>query len=201
MREITEREFVENERRVDSLIDAYRALSDANLGNIQARNDVLRAAVVLLHSTLEEILRNIYLWKLPDGSLESLNRIPFVGHAITRPKGILLGELREFRGQFIENIIRDSIDQYVDTLNINNTTQLSGFLDVAGLSSDPVRRHFTALNQLMLRRHQIVHQMDREDGLDPLDKPVAEIDLTSVQEWRNSLHAFFADIIIQLSAE
>ena len=51
MRNQTEEEFRQNASRVSSLISAYQELERQELANSQARKDVLRAAVVFMHST------------------------------------------------------------------------------------------------------------------------------------------------------
>ncbi|WP_238912282.1 HEPN domain-containing protein [Achromobacter xylosoxidans] len=191
MYDFTNGEFAENMSRVSNLIAASKDLVSQKASDIEPANDVLRAAVVFLHSSLEEIIRNLYLHRLPSAGTESLNRVPFAAHEPShRPKSIQLGDLLEYQGQFIDNVIRKSINQYVNTLNINNASQLVDCLKLAKVPHEDLRRFFEPLDSLMKRRHQIVHQMDRTNELDPLASPVASIDANIVDSWRAALNGF-----------
>lgn len=191
MYDFTNGEFAVNLSRVSNLIAASERLVAQNIGDVEPANDVLRAAVVFLHSSLEEIIRNLYLHRLPSAGAESLNRVPFAAHEPShRPKNIQLGDLLEYQGLFVENVIRESINQYVNTLNINNSNQLVDCLKLAGVPHEPLRQFFEPLDSLMKRRHQIVHQMDRTNELDPLVSPINSIDANTVVAWRAALDGF-----------
>jgi hypothetical protein len=191
MTDFTNGEFNENIARVENLISASKRLVGEDISDTQLANEVLRAAVVFLHSSLEEIIRNLFLHKLPQVTPENLNKVPFNGHEPThRPKGILLGDLLEYRGQFVENLIRDSIDQYVNTININGTNQLVDCLKLADVPHEPLRPFFEPLDTLMKRRHIVVHQMDRSSKLDPLTSNLNDIDEAVVVAWKIAIVGF-----------
>ena len=191
MHDFTNGEFAENISRVSNLIAASKTLVAQNIGDVEPANDVLRAAVVFLHSSLEEIIRNLYLHRLPSAGAESLNRVPFAAHEPShRPKNIQLGDLLEYPGQFVENVIRESINQYVNTLNVNNANQLVDCLKLADVPHEPLKQFFEPLDSLMKRRHQIVHQMDRTNELDPLASPINSIDANTVGAWSAALDGF-----------
>lgn len=200
MRDQLEDEFQQNTDRVKNLILAFQLLEENNIEDSETRKDILRAAVVFMHSTLEEIIRNLFIGLLPNGNNRHLNKIPFVGHEVHHPKGILLGHLKDFNGRFVENIILESIENYVDTLNVNNTTQLSTLFEMVEISTESLRQYFPELESLMKRRHQIVHQMDRSNELDPLMEPVTNIELQTVIDWQNALHDFFSELLRLLAA-
>lgn len=200
--EFTNGEFNENITRVENLIDAYNKLDTANIGDVQVRKDVLRASVVFLHSTLEEVVRNLYLKRLPECDAKKLNKIPFAGHETThRPKEILLGSLKEFSGMFVDNVIINSINNYVQTMNINGANQLAECLDLVDIPIAPLRQYFPSLDALMLRRHQIVHQMDRKNSYDPIQGPITDIEVCEVELWKNNLCGFFTDLLFLLKNE
>lgn len=90
----------------------------------------------------------------------------------------------------MENIIQESINKYVDTLNINNSTQLVECLKLVNIPIEPLRQFFEPLNSLVQRRHQIVHQMDRSNALDPLSYPINTIDITIVKDWTVAVSGF-----------
>jgi hypothetical protein len=114
---------------------------------------------------------------------------------ISQLEPILLGELTHYRGKIVENVIYDSIDKYTDTMNINNTNQLTDCLNAVEIPVDGLRKYFAELSLLMARRHQIVHQMDRDNKLDPTTGPVTDIDIASVIKWRDALRGFAQDLM------
>lgn len=191
MNDFTNGEFAENMVRVSNLIAASQKLVTQDAKDAESADDILRAAVMFLHSSLEEIIRNLYLYRLPSVGQEALNKIPFVTlEGIHRSKGILLGDLYMYQGSFVRNVINESINNYVNTLNINNADQLAECLKLADIQVEPLRQFFSQLNSLMKRRHQIVHQMDRANELDPLSDPVNQINATLVADWKQSLEGF-----------
>ena len=190
--DFTNGEFRENQRRVENLISAAKDLSVGPPAQIELSQDVLRAAVVFLHSSLEEIVRNLYVQRLPNvQNRESLNRIPLLTDPPNiRPTQVLLGQLAQFRGQFVENVIVRSIEAYVSSFNLNNTTQLAQSLQLLEIEVVKLEEYFPELNRLMARRHQIVHQMDRTNEFDPLTVPLSPIDVISVSRWKLTLEEF-----------
>jgi hypothetical protein len=195
MYDFTSGEFTKNLDGVDNLLNAHTLIAANYSIDEETKSDVLRAAVVFLHSAVEEAIRNLFLVCLPNCNIANVNRIPFVGHdATVRPKEILLGQLVPYSGRFVDNVIRDSIDKYVDTLNVNSSSHLTEKLQLCEINPTPtLQSYFPSLNELMQRRHQIVHQMDRPDELDA-KKPVMPIEYTQVRTWRNSVEAFYYEL-------
>jgi hypothetical protein len=191
MYDFTHGEFAENMTRVENLMGAYQELDSHDIGTTQMRKDVLRASAVFLHSTLEEVVRNLFLFCLPHCDPKSLDKIPFVGHEAThRPKEILLGQLKAYSGRIVENVIVESINAYVDSMNINGTDQLADCLKIAEIEVEPLRKYFANLASLMKRRHQIVHQMDRTSSPSGADISIADIDVATIRVWKESLESF-----------
>lgn len=186
---MTEIESAENMTRVDNLLRLHEQLTSGDIGAKSERDEILRSAVVFLHSTIEELVRNLFIEKLPSRGQAILDEIPFSIHISShRAKGILLGELLEkYSGKFLENIVHESIGAYVDTMNLNDTTQLSVQLQKAGIDISEISCEFHSITELMKRRHQIVHQMDRSNALDPDKSPISEIESSQVIGWRRSV--------------
>ena len=92
-----------NLKRVENLVSIYENHPDAQgQGRKPAELlDILRAGVVLLHASLEDVLRKIAYWKLPSANPTVLDNIPLVGLGPI-PKKFLLGELAVFRGKKID---------------------------------------------------------------------------------------------------
>ena len=191
--DFTNGEFADNIGRASNLIAASRRLAD--ISGAPLAEDVLRAATVFLHASLEEVIRNLLVLRLPNVAPEKLDEIPLaVKTGLRRSSKILLGSLVQFRGKFVDNVITDSIHAYVDTFNLNNTSQLAQYLELAEIETATLAQHFPLLNELMQRRHQIVHQMDRKNELDPLNEPLSPLVLHTVESWKDALEAFVHDL-------
>jgi hypothetical protein len=202
MTDFTNGQFDGNLQRIDHLVAAAARLRNLDAGASVQADDVLRAAVVFMHSTLEEVLRSLFLSRLPNASAETLNRIPFAAHDPShRPKAIQLGELKNFTGLYVDNVIRHSISRYVDSLNVNNSEQLIGLLQLAGIRTAGLDEHMGDLNELMKRRHKIAHQMDRDSDYDPAEAPSINIDDTLVARWKTALVGFMSSLTAQLDLE
>ena len=185
---MSQTESEENISRVENLIQLYEKLFTNKIGNESEQNDILRSAVVFLHSTVEELVRNLFIEKMPKQDRKTLDEIPFSVHiASHRSKGILLGELaHEYRGQFLDNIVLDSINAYVNSMNLNDITQLVYQLEKVKIDISGIKEIYPNLNSLMKRRHQIVHQMDRSNSLDPDTAPINSISVGEVKAWQVS---------------
>lgn len=200
--DFTNGEFADNISRAKNLISASKQLEGSSAESARLSHDVLRAAVVFLHASLEEVIRNLYVQRLPNSSPDHLSQIPLITDgASSRSAKFMLGDLVPFRGEFVENVIIKSVEAYVDTFNLNNATQLANCLELAELPTEPLRQHFSALHDLMQRRHQIVHQMDRSDELDPLTVPLSSIDALVVERWAQALEDFVNDLFVLHSSE
>lgn len=93
--------------RVSNLVELYDIVS----GNGQGRRDVhatdiLRAATVLLHASLEDVFRSLATWKFPSAGEEVLNGVPLVGlseHG--QPAKFFLGKLASHRAKTVQQLI------------------------------------------------------------------------------------------------
>ncbi len=97
---------------------------------VGGREDVLRAAVILIHATLEDFLRTVGATYLPHATEEVLNGIALVGSKEPRAEKFYLGRLARHRGRTVDEVIPE------------------------------VRAVYPRLAQLMARRHAIAHNAD-----------------------------------------
>lgn len=192
-------ESIDNLSRAKSLVDLFERTSDNSIGSDDERSELLRAAVVFMHSSIEEIVRNLFVSRLPNASKDILNGLAYSAYPSNdRKNGVLLGDLlHNHAGRLVENVIFDAINSHVDRLNINNSDQLVAQLKKVQIDTVPLTHLLEKLNLLMKRRHQIVHQMDREDALDPDTRPISAITSRTVNEWFASVAEFHAEIIRQ----
>lgn len=89
-----EQRLQDNITRVKSMVTIYEShiqgSGSGRRGYLQT--DVLRAATVFLHASLEDLLRSLSYWKLPEAKKEIIDKIPLIGYQGNLKK-FLLGEL------------------------------------------------------------------------------------------------------------
>lgn len=182
----------QNLDRVENLITVYESHPDAKKqGRKSAETlDILRAAVVLLHASLEDVLRRLAYWKWPTGNSATLDKIPLVGLGSGSLKHSL-GDLTKHRGKAIDDVLRESVDAYLERSNYNNTSEVSSLLSSVGVRVSAVSQHFDVLQNLMERRHQIVHRADRKSEVKGSgDHEIQSIHKDTVREWANAVKQF-----------
>jgi hypothetical protein len=90
------------------------------------RQDLLRAAVVLLHATVEEFLRYVGTLYLPHSPEEVLNSVSILGSEDPlRPEKFYLGRLVRHRGKTVEQLIEQSVAAHLERMTFSNTSVLS----------------------------------------------------------------------------
>jgi hypothetical protein len=187
--QIAER-FAQNLARVRNLVDIYENhLAGEGQGRrSHAKTDVLRAAVVLLHAATEDLLRSLAYWKLPAASAEVLAKIPLVTAAPAMK--FTLGELSAHRGKSVDEVITESVNGYLDRSNYNNTDEVASFLTSIGIPLANVNARFTQLEDVMKRRHQIVHRADRDETGGQGNHAVRSIGQATVRNWISDVESF-----------
>ena len=157
--------------------------------------DILRAAVVFLHATLEDFLRYVGETYLPASSEEILNRVALVGtQDVPRPEKFLLGKLAQHRGKTVDQLITASVNAHLDRISFSDTTDISNLLEGAGIAVETVRPLYPRLSALMTRRHQIVHRADLVD-VPGDERKATPIDAATVTEWATAVKEFFAHVM------
>lgn len=189
-----------NSARVERLIGIYkRSPSTAD----RDASDILRAAVVLLHASLEDYLRSVAAAYLPFRSPDVLNDVPLAGQGRERAEKFLLGSLAQFRGQTVDQVIERSISGHLERTTFNNCREIARLVDNLGVDISRVQSFFPELDALMLRRHQIVHRADlldpavREIRIDPIAPEAVEKWATNATEFAHTLTKVISAIEIQ----
>jgi hypothetical protein len=183
-REALDRHF-HNLTRVDNLIDLYRSIAGTQKGRRTVQqSDLLRAAVVLLHATLEDFLRHVAQERLPLASASVLDGIPLAGLAQTgRAEKFYLGKLASFRGSLVDDVITESVALYLQRSTFNDASEVVTVLKSCGVNTARIERYLPEIQQLMKRRHQIVHRADRLEAT-AKGKPLAQaIRVDAVEAW------------------
>jgi hypothetical protein len=155
-----------------------------------AIDDVLRAAVVLLHAAIEDFLRGIAQRLVPWLGPAFLDKVPLLGDA-RRSEKFSLGKLATFRGQSIDDVIRASVDNYLSTSTFNNVSDIVNFLKSMEIEIKDSDHCFKNIDQLMKRRHQIVHRADKPEGSDT----IAAIHSEDVYKWTKAAAALLGIVV------
>lgn len=193
-----QRRFNKNIARVKNLVDIYRnQLSGSGRGRRgHQETDVLRAATVLLHASLEDVLRSLAYWKLPTATGTILENIPLVG---TSTQKFNLGSLVAHRGKTIDDVIAASVDASLERSNYNNATEIASLLQSLGANTTSLEAYMPMLGQTMQRRHQIVHRADANPNPNPGrgNHRVATISPATLEAWIKNTEHFVNNVLAQ----
>src|SRR5687767_6794416 len=137
--------FNDNANRVENLLALYEQAHGKGRGRKSVNaTDILRAAVVLLHAALEELLRETARWRLPNAAGSALDGIPLVGSK----EKFTLSELTSHRGKSVEDVIAESVFSYLDRSNYNSTKEIAGLLSLVGVNVTHVNSRFKDIEEL-----------------------------------------------------
>jgi len=194
--EIKER-FALNIARVRNLVSIYTSLlSGPGQGQRgHQATDVLRAATVLLHASLEDVRRSLAYGKLPMTSSTVLDQIPFVGGS---EKNVSLGSLSVHRGKSVDDVIKASVDANLERSNSNNPNAVCKLLQSLELNIIPVQSYLVMLETAMVRRHQIVHRADANQSTGRGNHRLASINPATVDAWITNTEQFVQAVLAQV---
>lgn len=198
MKQTIEDRFQLNIARVKNLVQIYGVIT---AGTGQGRKghqqtDVLRAAVVLLHASMEDVLRSLAHWKLPASSALVLDEFPLVG---TGPNTkFSLGALSAHKGKSVNDVIKASVDKYLERSNYNNNAEVAKLLGQIGLNASAVNHTFPLLEEVMKRRHLIVHRADKDDVGGRGNHRVKSLGPSTVNSWIFNVEAFVNAVLAQV---
>jgi hypothetical protein len=192
-----ERRFESNLDRVRGLIASYRAALPGISGRPPVTTvDLLRGGVVFLHASLEDLVRSVLEWKLPDAAAASLDEVPLIGCA-PRTK-FTLAELATFRGSTVKSVIGQSVDAWLLRSNFNNSGEIIHALGKVGIGAAVVAPHASNLEALMKRRHWIVHRADRNQMQGSGQHAAQSLQPSTVDVWLNTVQTFGRDLLALL---
>jgi hypothetical protein len=186
--------FDNNVSRLNNLISLYENTKKGAGRNSAHKSDLLRSVVIFNHASLEDFLRNIWVWKLPSMPGDKLSIIPLKGTpGKERRTKFDFSEIIRFRQQSLEDILTDSIKEYANTISFNRIEDIMNALREINISiSAAEKQQFGVLSEMIKRRHHIVHQADRELTKGKGYHQVKSISLTEVQKWKKTVELFVA---------
>jgi hypothetical protein len=113
--------FVANIARVRGLVTTYNDLLALGPGRPSVQQaDLLRAAVILLHAALEDLLRSMEGLRFPEASPAAFEQLRLAPHgSVEKPKEkFTLVDLAAYRGQSVDDVIRKAIDLHLERSNL-----------------------------------------------------------------------------------
>lgn len=188
--------FDKNFLRLNNLINLYKT-NETGQGRKPANSlDILRATTVLAHATLEDYLRNLLQWRLPYQARDKIENIPLVGtSAIGRPTKFNLGELVAHRTKKVDTIIKESITEYLGTMSFNDTSDIAKALTSITVTVTPdIQALFPTINEMITRRHKIVHRADREEVPGRGHHSISSISVQRVERWKAAIDSLVIEI-------
>lgn len=194
-------QFQENVTRARNLVSLYdKKMLSAGQGRRPVNSaDVLRAAVVLLHATLEDFMRIVLQDLLPIQQERVLDKVPLIGTGNRgRAEKFLLGKLVQFRGRMVDDILAKSVEIYLERSNYNSPDDLACAIESVGLDKTRVESLFGVLAEMMDRRHWIVHRADRNPKKGRGQHKCKSIGTAKVACWIASVESFASHILAQL---
>jgi hypothetical protein len=188
--DLPEVRFRLNMDRINGLINLSRSDIAAPRGTKPfqtdgVRADILRTIVVFLHATFEDVLRSIARQRIAAvKSQEVLDKIPLLGTSRSgRAEKFYLGALNTHRGKTVDQLIHESVENYLDETSFGSIRVVDGVLIQMGLDTAPFKSLYADLDQMMQRRHRIVHEADLPSPKDTVSGPWTIEDYLNLCIW------------------
>jgi hypothetical protein len=160
--------------------------------------DALRASVVLLHASLEDFLRTMAHSLLPQSHEACLNEIPLVGLGARKEK-FFLGKLARHRGKLVDDVLKESVAEYLEHSNYNSTQEIATLFETLGFNVAEHASVFPALGQMIDRRHQIVHRADKIKTSGSETYVLQPIQAADVKGWAAAVAVFIVSVLPSLA--
>lgn len=186
------RRFELNMLRVSHLLEVPEMLlrAEASEDVIDHISEIFRAAIVLMHASFEDTLRETMRIHLIDAQADDIDKIPLAG---TRTSKFSLGALNKHKESTVTEVIQQSIDDYLDRQSFNSSTQIIGALKQINLDTSQLGEHLDALDKMIARRHEIVHKADLLGELG--SEEIVSINAMDIVLWLLNLMQFFFAVV------
>ena len=196
--------FDKNIARVNSLCILYNSLrSSAKEEKDNKFTDILRSAIVFLHSSFEEYFRSVLRDILPvTCTQEDLQKIPFTTSEGKHLEKITVSNLFQYKGKTVEEVLALFISDTLDTTSFNNYTDIVNWakkikVDLSEFASQE------KIDKMIHRRHKIVHEADNttKDKMTIATYTLAPIKDTTVTEWTKAVQDLVNIIDAQIEGD
>jgi hypothetical protein len=136
---------------------------------------------------------------LPAANSEVLDKIPLVGTARSkRAEKFHLGALNTHRGKAVDDLIQESVENYLDRESFSSCSDVEEILTQMGLDTEPFKSFYSDLDLMMKRRHRIVHEADLPSPKDTVSVPWSIRDDFNLILWLLVVLAFYAQLCVAL---
>ncbi len=188
MKDEIARRFELNVERAKGLITAYNAALPGVAGRPSvATTDILRASVVFLHASLEDLLRSVLAWKLPSAKPEHLEEVPLAGEKLRK---YTLADVAQHRGMSVDDLLERSVALSLERSNFNSVDEVASALVRSSVPSTALDPYGSDLAAMMSRRHWIVHRADRNQAQGSGHFAARSLSPSTVQTWVAAVEAF-----------
>lgn len=178
--------FNQNIARVDNLCNIFEAVKTSPKRPTVKEGDVLRAAVVFLHSALENYLRGVITEWLPTrGNKKALDGIS-LPTSENRAEKFFLGSLLEFSGRNVDDLISEAVQKHMTRISFNNFSDIKEWLKKIDINLSEFNG-VESINTMIKRRHKIVHEADANRNSGSGNHYAASINLTTVKSWEGAV--------------
>jgi len=186
--------FLNNLERVKRMLETYESSVGKGKGRRSVgQTDTLRAAVVFLHASLEDLLRSLSEWKMPGANPEAFAEVPLVG---TRGKTRFgLQELALLRGQTVDEIIGRSVIEFLEKSSFNHPGEVKAMLEKIGVDPNIANTYVKTLASMMSRRHWIAHRVDRNPHRGSGHHAVISLSSALVSHWVTTVERFGRELL------
>ena len=188
-----------NLARVRALVDVYQREAGGGGGRRPVETvDLLRAAVVFLHATLEDVLRTLLASRWPTtADPDALERVGVLVGDEARTK-VTLADLLRHRGKTVDDLIRESILAHLERSSFNNVRDVKVALRRCGIDEHVVDGHASRLAAMMARRHRIVHRADVQEVSGRGYHVAASLGVGVVERWLSAVEAACGSVVAKL---
>ena len=189
--------FNRNIARVDNLCELFVQVKETQKRPTVKEGDILRAAVVFLHSALEDYLRGILVEWLPTkGTKKAIDGISLYTSE-NRAEKFFLGTLLDFSDMKVSELISKSVQLHMTRVSFNDVAEVASWLDKIGLSLKEFHEQ-ELINNMIKRRHKIVHETDANQKSGQGNHYAASINVPTVKAWESAVIKLVNEIESQI---
>ena len=191
--------FDKNLARVEGLCALYMSLKENNQSDAKdyKLTDILRAAVVFLHSSFEEYFRNVLIEWLPIRATdETLKAIPISINAGKKPEKLLLSDLAHYRDRTIDEIIHESVLESMKLKSFNNECDIKSWCKKIVIEEDGFP-DIKSIDKAINRRHKIVHEADTNREAETNKERLQPIKPGDINSWISS----YRDLVVYIDQQ
>lgn len=160
--------------------------------------DILRAAVVFLHSAFEDYLRAILIEWLPLlGNEDALSKISLIGQE-GRAEKFTIAQLKVHEEMLVKDLISKSVAAHMQKVSFNDTKDIFNNLRKIKIDTSALT-NAESINNMIKRRHKIVHEMDKNPEVGRGNHGAASIGLPTVNAWMETVELWVDQIDQQVT--